>query len=834
MSTTVRQFVRNTLLFSSAIFALVFAMPQSALAATASVTASPSTVVVGEQITVTWSSSDAWKCVGTGFNTGDATSGSVNVTQTTTGTKTFSVTCYDETPACTLQLLETTIDDGPAGNTCNSIIDTSPLGSCSPNGGFCSTSSSQGNGFYQNRTWQCLGSCTTASASDTATVNDPPPPPPNISISVSPTTVTQGNSVLVSWNANNASSCDGTNFSTNGATSGSVSVTPTADTTYSITCDSTIQTTGTPGTWELNYTDVTDLWCPITSTIFNNTYNVYPNCPTSSVTPSCPPGSTFGCTHTNTGDPTGLACTGSERCKLNSNTSCNIVSEIYQCNGGSEPAQISESTSVDYNGLPNAPSISGPTTGVAGTTYTFTFDATDPDGDTIRYRADWDDNGTVDQNVPSSGYVSSGTSRTATRSWSTAGTYTFKVRTQDSPGAQSGWTSHTITINPSTPAVSGSCSASPASIQTGESTTWSASPSGGTGSYSYSWSGTDSLSGSTQNVGKTYITSGNKTGSVTITSGADNININCSTTVVVTAAPPDPQCSDGVNNDGDAWTDYPNDPGCSDANDDSEGPNPQCSDGVDNDGDGDTDYPADSDCSGNGGTNEGSGPQPNQAPSTPTISGVTSGITNTNYGFSFVSTDPDGDGVRIRIDWNPNSGIDQNKPSSGYGPSGSTQFASHSWSSPGNYQFRVLAEDDQGAQSSYRYHSISISAPECSDGSDNDSDSLTDYPNDPGCSSSSDNNEYNAPMGPANLTLTLAPDTVVRSGDSVSVSWSATSVQWCDVSGSNGDYWTGTSGNRTSSALTTETTFVLECTDLSFQTINTAQTIRIVPAFDEI
>ena len=34
---------------------------------------------------------------------------------------------------------------------------------------------------------------------------------------------------------------------------------------------------------------------------------------------------------------------------------------------------------------------------------------------------------------------------------------------------------------------------------------------------------------------------------------------------------------------------------------------------------------------------------------------------------------------------------------------------------------------------------------QCSDGSDNDSDSLTDYPNDPGCSSVSDNDEYNAP-----------------------------------------------------------------------------------------
>ncbi|MEK7635603.1 MAG: hypothetical protein AAB405_00765 [Patescibacteria group bacterium] len=34
---------------------------------------------------------------------------------------------------------------------------------------------------------------------------------------------------------------------------------------------------------------------------------------------------------------------------------------------------------------------------------------------------------------------------------------------------------------------------------------------------------------------------------------------------------------------------------------------------------------------------------------------------------------------------------------------------------------------------------------QCSDGTDNDSDGLTDYPNDPGCSSLTDNDEYNAP-----------------------------------------------------------------------------------------
>ncbi len=61
---------------------------------------------------------------------------------------------------------------------------------------------------------------------------------------------------------------------------------------------------------------------------------------------------------------------------------------------------------------------------------------------------------------------------------------------------------------------------------------------------------------------------------------------------------PAPQCSDGIDNDGDGLTDYPADPGCADANDNDEfnAPPAQCSDGVDNDSDGLTDYPADPGC----------------------------------------------------------------------------------------------------------------------------------------------------------------------------------------------------------------------------------------------
>ncbi len=46
------------------------------------------------------------------------------------------------------------------------------------------------------------------------------------------------------------------------------------------------------------------------------------------------------------------------------------------------------------------------------------------------------------------------------------------------------------------------------------------------------------------------------------------------------------QCFNGLDDDGDGYVDYPDDPGCSDSNDVTESPNPACSDGDDNDDDG--------------------------------------------------------------------------------------------------------------------------------------------------------------------------------------------------------------------------------------------------------
>lgn len=77
----------------------------------------------------------------------------------------------------------------------------------------------------------------------------------------------------------------------------------------------------------------------------------------------------------------------------------------------------------------------------------FTIRAIDPDGDQIYYQLDWNNDGVMDQRLPSSGMITSGTPQSTSQSWSTTGSYTLQARTVDSSGAMSAWTNHTITIN---------------------------------------------------------------------------------------------------------------------------------------------------------------------------------------------------------------------------------------------------------------------------------------------------------------------------------------------------------------------------------------------------
>jgi hypothetical protein len=195
--------------------------------------------------------------------------------------------------------------------------------------------------------------------------------------------------------------------------------------------------------------------------------------------------------------------------------------------------------------------------------------------------------------------------------------------------------------------------------------------------------------------------------------------------LLVTAPETDqPQCSDGVDNDGDGKIDYPADGGCASAGDTSEIGSAQCSDGVDNDGDGKVDFPADGGCTSatdnnelnrqcsDGIDNDGDGKV-----DYPADGGCTSATDNNEIDPQCVDgIDNDGDGqVDYPADGGCTSAVDNNES----GP------------------------------------------PQCSDGLDNDSDGQVDYPADPGCTGAGDNNEIN-PSAATRSTMEVAAGSTAR------------------------------------------------------------------------
>ena len=113
----------------------------------------------------------------------------------------------------------------------------------------------------------------------------------------------------------------------------------------------------------------------------------------------------------------------------------------------STPVSAGTTCLAALNNPPTPPVIAGPQTGAPNTSYTYTFRGTDPDvGDKIHYGIDWDNNGTVDQWLPTTAIDVSGTTESQPNNWSSVGTKTFQALTEDKSGARSGWTSYSVDI----------------------------------------------------------------------------------------------------------------------------------------------------------------------------------------------------------------------------------------------------------------------------------------------------------------------------------------------------------------------------------------------------
>ena len=88
------------------------------------------------------------------------------------------------------------------------------------------------------------------------------------------------------------------------------------------------------------------------------------------------------------------------------------------------------------NEPPNPPSITGRINGEAGTAYSYTFIATDPDEDEVSYYIEWGDGDITDWTTPQAsgppGYSES-------HIWDIEDSYTIRAKAKDSSGAESDW-----------------------------------------------------------------------------------------------------------------------------------------------------------------------------------------------------------------------------------------------------------------------------------------------------------------------------------------------------------------------------------------------------------
>jgi hypothetical protein len=264
-------------------------------------------------------------------------------------------------------------------------------------------------------------------------------------------------------------------------------------------------------------------------------------------------------------------------------------------------------------------------------------------------------------------------------------------------------------------------------------------------------------------------------------------------------------CGDGIDNDGDNLTDYPADPGCSSLDDTDEtdtcpgvGPGcPECADGVDNDGDGQTDYPQDTNCAAPGQQSEGCPSTDGVTPLTmPVTIDDTTGATNDtvhnacqdddstapDHTYSLqlpalksltIDGDSDFDGVLVMLD-STCGGTElacqdgelitkQNVAAGNYfvvidgwtdDEVGTTTLTVSGVIQNGGSCEVPLAQNGAltcgaGFTCSGTPGSRTCRPAICHDGLDNDGDGIADYPNDPGCSSISDNDESDTCPGGA-------------------------------------------------------------------------------------
>ncbi|HET8581401.1 MAG TPA: hypothetical protein VFL98_02955 [Candidatus Paceibacterota bacterium] len=102
------------------------------------------------------------------------------------------------------------------------------------------------------------------------------------------------------------------------------------------------------------------------------------------------------------------------------------------------------------------------------------------------------------------------------------------------------------------------------------------------------------------------------------------------------------------------------------------------------------------------------------------------------------------------------------------------------------------------------------------------------------CAGTCSNGICSEDLPPPTGTLIVAP-TLVREGMSTQVSWDSDEAYACQVTGSNGDSWSGTSGTKTSSPITDTVTYTLSCkNDGGSMSVIKKVSVYLVPVYHEI
>lgn len=86
--------------------------------------------------------------------------------------------------------------------------------------------------------------------------------------------------------------------------------------------------------------------------------------------------------------------------------------------------------------------------------------------------------------------------------------------------------------------------------------------------------------------------------------------------------------------------------------------------------------------------------------------------------------------------------------------------------------------------------------------------------------------------GPAEGSIEAKPS-IVSSGSTSKVSWSATGVASCSVSGTNGDAWTGATGSSTTKPIIQKTTYTLRCVATDEEVLTATADVNVIPKYQE-